>query len=446
MADKRYDAIVFDYFEKVNGNIVLLSEDVLFFKTLRSTVMKTIGSRRDCLYHVQNTGPAAKAIKALMERKMPVIVFVERIVQGKPSTDFILALKNMYPDIRVIVLVGETRRENIAYFYEIGVNNVISKPASMNNIIEKMAFTIKPQGKLSELMHTGKLLLDQGNHKDAVGICERILKLKPGSPAALMLKGDVFLDLGKRDKALEAYLKAHEGSRLYLEPIKKLAEFYKGHDRDEYLKYLKKMDKLSPLNTERKCEIGTVHVERNEMEMAEKFFDQAIETATKEAMSLVAGVANRVSMAVAETSPRMAEKYLTKVLETKADNLSVDDIGTFNRLGIALRSQGKWKDAIENYERALTVAPTDEGLFYNMGLAYHDGGQRGKAIEAMEKAINLNPDFYKGKEGVCLNIGNIFVELRRYADAKPFYEEAAAIRPDGKGAKKLAALTKMLGE
>ncbi|WP_018125943.1 tetratricopeptide repeat protein [Desulfovibrio oxyclinae] len=444
MADKRYDAVVFDYFEKENGNIVLLSEDPLFFKTLRSTVVKTIGTKRDCLYHVQNTGPAAKAIKALMERKMPVVVCVERMVQGKPSTDFILALKNMYPDIRIIVLIGETRRENIAYFYEIGVNNVISKPASVNNIIEKLAFTIKPQGKLSELMHTGKLLLDQGKHKEALGICAKILKLKPGSPAALMLTGDIYLDVNKRDKAQEAYMAAHESSRLYLEPIKKLANFYKGHDQEQYLSYLKKLDRLSPLNTERKCEIGAVHVERDELERAEKYFDQAIDTATKEAMSLVAGVADRVASSVSKVSPRMSEKYLVKVLDLKGDNLSKDDIGTFNRLGIALRSQGKWREAIENYERALTISPNDEGLYYNMGLAYHDGGQRREGIDAMEKALNINPDFFKEKEGVSLNIGNMYVELRRYNDARPFFEEAARINPKGRGTKKLQALKKVL--
>ncbi len=85
-------------------------------------------------------------------------------------------MKRLLPDLRIIVLVGETKRENIAYFYEIGVNNVISKPASMNNIIEKMAFTIKPQGKLSEYMGLGKRFLAAGKLKEALDVSTKILK------------------------------------------------------------------------------------------------------------------------------------------------------------------------------------------------------------------------------------------------------------------------------
>ncbi len=41
MADKKYDSIVYDYFEKRHGTVVLISEDAIFKKMLASTIIKS---------------------------------------------------------------------------------------------------------------------------------------------------------------------------------------------------------------------------------------------------------------------------------------------------------------------------------------------------------------------------------------------------------------------
>jgi tetratricopeptide (TPR) repeat protein len=309
-----------------------------------------------------------------------------------------------------------------------------------------MAFTIKPQGKLSEYMNIGKRFLSAGKLKEALEVSDKILSLKPDSPAGLMLKGDVYLQAKDHDKAVGAYLKAHESSRLYLEPLKKLANAYDGVDDEKHLEYLKRLDRLSPLNTERKTSIGKVHIKRNEMERAEKYFDQAIETATKEAMSLVSNVAELITEAVGQTSPRMAEKYLTKVIEAKGKGLSKDDITLFNKLGIALRGQGKWREAIENYTQALTITPDDPGLHYNMGMAYFDGKEKRMAAKCFDAAIDRNPDFYKESEVVSINLGTIYAELKKYDRAAGFFETALALNPNNKTAqKRLDSIHKSIG-
>lgn len=436
MADKKYDSILYDYFEKQGGAVVLLSEDPVFKKMLSSTIFKIIGTKKDCLWTFETVASGLKKIQQCQKNKIECTVFIERMIADRPSTDTILTLKQLLPDLRIIVLVGETKRENIAYFYEIGVNNVISKPASMNNIIEKMAFTIKPQGKLSEYMSIGKRFLAIGKLKEALEVSNKILSIKPDSPAGLMLRGDVFLKGNEHAKAVESYLKAHESSRLYLEPLKKLANAYDGVDDEQHLNYLKKLDRLSPLNTERKTDIGKVHIKRKELERAEKYFDQALETATKEAMSLVGSVAEQITEAVGGSSPRMAEKYLSKIIETKGSHLSKDDISLFNKLGIALRGQGKWREAIENYTRALTISPEDEGLHYNMGMAYFDGKEQRMAAACFEKALENNPEFYQQSEVVSMNLGTVYSDLRRLDKALVFYESAYALNPKNAIAKK----------
>ncbi|MGE4194475.1 MAG: tetratricopeptide repeat protein [Pseudodesulfovibrio sp.] len=441
----KYDAIVYEYFEKAQGTIVLISEDPLFKKMLSSTIFKIIGTKRDCLFAVETLQAGLKKIQDLTKRSMECIVFIERMVGGVTSTDTLLTLKRLLPDLKIIVLVGETKRENIAFFYEIGVSNVISKPASMNNIIEKMAFTVKPQGKLSELMSIGKRCLAAGKYMEAMQVAKKVLQLKPESPAGLMLQGDIHIAQNELEKALNCYHQAHESSKIYLEPIKKLVDAYRGVDENEMLKYMKKLDRLSPLNAYRKTEIGKIHVKRDEMELAESYFDQAIETVTKEAMGMISSVAESISEAV-DANPGMAEKYLVKVLEAKGKTLGKDDIALFNKLGIALRGQGKWKEAIENYANALRISPEDEGLFYNMGMAYYDGGDKRMAVKCFDDALRINPDFYKASEAVSMNLGTLYAEVRDYERALPCFESALKLNPkNGQARRKVAALKEAVG-
>lgn len=432
-----YDRIVFDFLDKTEHLLLVASEDPVFIKILRAAINKTVGVKRDCLYIVPDLPTASKGIRDYTDRKTPTILFLERMLRGRPTTEFIANVKNLFPDQKIIVLVSETRKENIAYFYELGVNNVIAKPASTNNVIEKLAFTIKPQGKLSELMDLGKGFLTKGDHKQVLKVAEKILALKPGSPAGLMLRGDAYLEMGRREDAVAAYLEAHESSGLYLEPLKRLANVFKDHDQERYLEYLKKLDKLSPLHTERKCEIGKVHVDKGEINLAEKYFDQAIVAATQEAMNVIGVIAENIADAVGETSPELSEKYLAKMLESKGDRLSREDLVHFNRLGMALRRQGKWQEAIANYEKALTVAPDDEGLYYNIGLAQNDGGKKREALRAMHKALEINPRFYQNSANVAFTLGSIFSENGNAREAAGYLEAALQVNPEHAEAKAL---------
>lgn len=429
----KYDSIVYDYFEKDQGSVVLISEDQIFKRTLSSSIFKIIGTKRNCFYAIEGIPAGLRKIQELEKKNVDTIVFIERNINGQPTTDTVITLKRLLPELKIIVLVGETERASIAYFYEIGVSNVIAKPASMNNIIEKMAFTIKPQGKLSEYMSIGKRCLAAGRYMEAMQIADKILRLKPESPAGLMLKGDVYVLQNEVDKALDCFLRAHESSHLYLEPIKRLVETYRGVDQDQCLKYMRKLDRLSPLNAERKTQIGKIHMERKEVEQAEKFFDQAIEIATKEAMSLISSVAEEISAAV-NAAPELSEKYLNKVIEAKKGNLGPGDITLFNKRGIAMRSQGKWKEAVDNYMEALRISPDDEGLFYNMGMAYFDGREKRMAAQCFDKALSKNPKFYQASEAVSMNLGTIFKELREFDKALPCFESALKINPGNKEA------------
>jgi len=437
----KYDQDLREFLETQRGSLVMLSDDPLFVRTLRTTILKTLGVKADCLEVFQDPGSALKSVRDHLGGKVPspVLVLADRLLRGLPTLDFLRGVKGAFSEARVLVMTQETSKEALSQLFEIGVDSVLTKPVSVDTLIEKMAGAIKPQGKLSQLVQEAKRLLDLGDTVKAKLISKAILKIKENSPVALMIMGDALLIEGKREEAIAAYEQAHQGAALYLEPLKKLAGVHQGEDDDNYLHYLKKLDVISPLNTERKCEIGKVYVRKKEMDKADAYFGEAIANAQREASSYVEQVVAGIAESVAEASPAMAEKYYVKILDMKGDNLTKEDMATFNRLGIALRQQGKWKEAIENYKKALTVVPGDERVLYNMGLAYADGQQHRQAVDCYEQVLRSDPQFFRTAAVVAFNIASAYHLCKHIETAKEFLQAALEIDPHHHGSKRLLA-------
>jgi len=441
----KYDQDLREFLETQRGYLVMLSDDPLFVRTLRTTVLKTLGIKADCLEVYQDAGQALRSVRDHLAKKSPVLVLVDRLLRGMPTLEFMRSLKGAFAEAKVLVMTQETSKDGLSQLYEIGVDSILTKPVSVDTLIEKMAGAIKPQGKISQLVQEAKRLLELGETVKVKQISQAILKVKEKSPVALMLLGDALLVEGKRDEAIKAYEEAHQGATLYLEPLKKLASVHQGEDDDNYLRYLKKLDVISPLNTTRKCEIGKVYVRRKDMDRAEVYFGEAILNAQREASSYVDQIVSDIAESVAEASPAMAEKYYFKILEMKGDNLTKEDMITFNRLGIALRKQGKWKEAIENYKKALTVAPGDERVLYNMGLAYGDGQQHRQAVDCYEQVLRSDPAFHRTAAVVSFNIANSYHLAKQNKTALEFALAALEIDPNHANAKKLLATLKAGG-
>ena len=428
--DKIYDEDVRTFINAQKGVFVVLSHDPLFSKNLRTTLIRHLGLKDECIISVLSLEQLYTTVGQRLGLGYRVLIFIEREINGKYCYELVQLVKSEHPGVMVVVLTGEVARDVLIYLQEVGANNIIIKPISADTLIEKIAFTVKPRGQLGELIEAGKTLNASGKYEEAAAIAHKIIAIKPKSPAALILLGDSFKGLGDTEQALAAYSDAYKNAKLYLEPIRKIAELHKenGNVREE-TKFLEKLDSLSPLNVERKISIGGNYMALGEPEKASQVFNDAIKLATKEAQAQV----SRVSRAIADrcllSDPELSEKYLRQSLEVKKGGLDKSDIETFNRLGITLRKQGRWSDAVDEYRQALKISPTDPGLYYNIAMAFMEGKEFQEAFKHLEKALQFDPGLGEGSEAVCFNMAMIYYHSARKEQALDFAKRAVEINP-----------------
>jgi tetratricopeptide (TPR) repeat protein len=340
-----------------------------------------------------------------------------------------LLRENFKDKIYIIILTSEVEKEIVIRYYELGANNFITKPLSINTLIEKIAFTIKPQSKLREMIEYVNSLIKKKKFDEALKKCDEILKIKPNSAAAYMLKGDIYRAVGEMDKAIQCYLKAHHDWKMFLDPLKKLVDIYKEiGDKKELLTYLKKLDKLSPLNMERKIEIGTISVETGNKKEGEKYLNEAIKLAARQIKEELGNLAVKIADTLMNLDSSLAEKYYRKALELKK-TLDVSDIETFNRLGICLRQQKKPHLAIEEYKKALKLDPYNEKIMYNMSMAYLEAGEKEKAQNILNVLLRRNPNFGLDNEVVLYNMGMVFYKNNDLERAREFFNRSLKVNP-----------------
>lgn len=441
---QQFEETVVNFIKNDNGIYVAISDDVSFIKVFRSTLQKHLMIPESALRIYNDDKTALKDLKKLSIRKKKNFIFLERVLGYKQKTSLLNEIKNKIDNIYIVLLTTEVDRSILIYLHEIGADNFITKPISVNTLIEKIALTLKPQGKIGQLIGKGKSLVESGNFEAALAISEEILKIKPNSAGALMVKGDAYKNLGMRDQALEAYEAASREALLYLEPLKKLAGFFEeSGDKKSQLKFLEKLDKLSPLNLDRKIDMGSINVDLGKIEKAEGLFDQAVKLASKETTVFVGDVNMRIAELCLEKDPQLSEKFYRQALDSKKDKLDTSDIETFNRLGIALRKQGKWQEAIEEYKKALDVDPDEANLYYNMAMAYSEGKRKEDAYRSIMKAYRLNESFYNNNDRVAYNAGMICFNAKELEDALKFFKIALKINPGNtKAQKRIREITK----
>ena len=68
-------------------------------------------------------------------------------------------------------------------------------------------------------------------------------------------------------------------------------------------------------------------------------------------------------------------------------------VAIYNNRGAIYNDLKKYDRAIDDYNKAIELAPEDAGVYFNMGKSYQKLGQYDRSIANYSKAIELNPHY-----------------------------------------------------
>lgn len=423
-----------------NGQVVLISDDMAFITALRDLICKTLKMPQTCVAIYSTADNIMHHARQSLENRHRPLYLIEQNLQGRDLTYAIKLFKMGFPELKVIVLAKETDRQRFVLIHESGVDGCIVKPAEGQALLEKISQTIRPNDQLERTMEWARVLLGQGEHLRALQVCTQALEIQANSSAVFLLMGDIFRAMKEYDKAIEAYGKAMGGSAIYLDPLRKMAALYgETGDARKQLECLEKMDEVSPLNLERKIQIGELLLRLRQPDKARRMFDSAMKLSNRQAHENVSGVAYRVADLYAAVDPEMAASFLQRGLDSRKEFWGHEDIATFNRLGLLLRRTGKWREAEETYLKAISVAPNDEILHYNLAMARLEGKEVEGARASALKSLALNPDLPKKSSRIASNLASVFMASNDKMHALPLLRQAIEQDPENAEARELLA-------
>ncbi len=296
-------------------------------------------------------------------------------------------------DLMVLMITGEEREDTVAEAIEDEVDEYLTKPFTPERMMKKIKLLWESRvnpSKIARCLTKGRCCLEQEEYEEALAEFKLALFENPNSPRTYHALGQAYEGLKDLKKARAHYQRAVEMAPKFLRAFNSLSDLsVTMNDLPVAVESLREAVRISPNNLDRRIKLGQLLLKLKQQDEALDIFHKVIANAGQDNVTII----TRVSDALLDAElGAEAEMFISQGLSTVPD-----DVVLQNRLGIAFRIQGKYKEAIDNYRGALKKTPDDENLQYNLGRAYHDYGQREKAVAAMKKAIEINPDFAAAK-------------------------------------------------
>lgn len=419
------------------GGFLLVSDDATFVRMFKGLI-KTLGLSMECMYCETHATHYVRRLHAMLKGFQKLVLLVEATMGEVNNTVHFRQIREALGDrVRIICLSSELNRDVLCLFHEMGADNIIIKPVSVNSIIKKIVYTIKPNN-LRELVDKAAEAIAREDEETAHACIDRIFEVNPESSIANMLLGDMARKAGRYDEAEARYKQAASKARMYLEPLERLADLYAEiNDRKARIAVLEKLDRLSPLNHQRKILLGDICVDMGDSVRARKHFDAAVAVVRKHARDQIAATLMSVGQKIMAIDPEQGIEYMNNAMALKSEDFSIQDLWMFNEIGRHLRKQGKWKQAINYYAKALKIDPDNAGLFYNLAMAYLQGKMYFKALEHATMALDKNPDLVLADMSIPLNLARIYVHVKQPVEAAKYVRMVLDRDPHHQGALKL---------
>ena len=293
-----------------------------------------------------------------------------------------------------IMITGEVDLQTVAEAGEVEVDAYLLKPFTRDDLksrIDEVLLKKQTPAPIDVHLSVAKVYREARQYGLAMEELKKALKLNPRSPRVMYAVGEIQEAQGELEGATKYYARSVEFGNLFLKGHEALARIYEAKgDLEKATEHLKTAVKISPKNVPRQLTLSQTLLKSGQTMEAHKILKIVMQLADR----------NR-----AEVAFQVGEMYLAAGMAEEAQHVfgqALEDnpkaIHIYNRMGIALRRQKKFREAIDNYLIAIRMDQENEGLYYNLGRAYYDAGDKDRSVAAMKRAVALNPDFGEARE------------------------------------------------
>jgi Tfp pilus assembly protein PilF len=142
------------------------------------------------------------------------------------------------------------------------------------------------------------------------------------------------------------------------------------------------------------------------------------------ALTVAGGVA--ISGCLVLTRQQIGYWRDSEALFRHALDVTENNDGAHNGLGIALDQKGQMEEAIHQFQEAIRLKPRYASAYCNLGIALNKNGQVDEAIRQFREAIRLKPD----QAGAHYGLGIVLGRKGQMDEAINQYQQAIRLKPD----------------
>jgi predicted O-linked N-acetylglucosamine transferase (SPINDLY family) len=254
------------------------------------------------------------------------------------------------------------------------------------NFFKPKAAKHSPSTAFAETLDRARSLRQQGQHTEALAICQEILARQPEHLDALFLSADIAAGSGESDRALQVF--------------KKVLDLQPEHAAAHY-----------------KC--GNLLKDRQQLEAALASYDVAIALDPGYAHAFC----NRgVVLERLDRWDAALESYNRAILLTPGDALA-----HYNRAAV-LRKLARPEEALASYGEAIVINPNYFEAYCNRGSLLTELMRWDEALSNFDRAIDLNPDYAE----IHINRANLLVSMKRFLPAIASFDRGIALKADSR--------------
>lgn len=143
-------------------------------------------------------------------------------------------------------------------------------------------------------------------------------------------------------------------------------------------------------------------------------------------IGIVSAAAAALVACAAITSVQVGYWQSSHTLFSHALAITRDNFVAHNNLGMDWAQDGNDDRAIDEYRKALEIAPTYSDAMNNLGNALGRKGRFDEAEALFRGILGADPDMSAAR----YNLGNLLTRMRRYSEAAAEYRVAARLMPD----------------